>query len=483
MPEYLPGGIPALIRSYFNVSDLFSLWPHQDNAVVKIETAWRDGIRSVCWQSPTGSGKTRVVRQIVDNHSLSKKIIYVIAHRKNLVRQLSDELTEADIGHGLIQSGKPYIRYRVQVCSVQTLVNRLGSLPEPEILIFDEFHHAVANTFLKIIRHWPGANILGVTATPARRDGKPLSDVADILIPGEPVRDLIDNGYLSDYEYYAPEIIDMTGVHTSKGDYIQREAEERVDKKQIIGSVIGHYKKYADHKPAIVCCVSIAHAEHVAEFFRTAGYRARAVHSKLDDDYIQESIDGLRNGTVEILTQCELLGEGVDIKGAAVLIDVRPTESLTVYLQHAGRVLRYVEGKTAIILDHVGNWARHGLPDDPREWSLEGKVTQSETSALKRCPECMRPVKKEARVCPHCGYEFAGEAREPVIPEEQDGQLVNIREIPRIEKNDLIIKIARNAWTLRQAILIAKKHGVDHRGAYYIWVKILKKSVDNKDKQ
>ena len=126
----------------------------------------------------------------------------------------------------------------------------------------------------------------------------------------------------------------------------------------------------------------MAHAEHVADAFKAAGYLARAVHSKLDDDYIQESTEGLRNGTVEILTQCELLGEGVDIKGAAVLIDIRPTESLTIYLQHAGRVLRYVKNKTAIILDHVGNWTRHGLPDDPREWSLEGGVIKSETSSL-----------------------------------------------------------------------------------------------------
>lgn len=351
------------------------------------------------------------------------------------------------------------------------------------VSIVQHLYSRGGQAILKIIKHWPGANILGVTATPARRDGKPLSDVADILIPGEPMRQLIDNGYLSDYEYYAPKVVDMTGVHTSKGDYIQREAEERVDKKQIIGSVIGHYKKYADHKPAIVCCVSMAHAEHAADAFKAAGYLARAVHSKLDDDYIQESTEGLRNGTVEILTQCELLGEGVDIKGAAVLIDIRPTESLTIYLQHAGRVLRYVKNKTAIILDHVGNWTRHGLPDDPREWSLEGGVIKSETSSLKRCPDCMHPVKKEARVCPHCGYEFAGEPREPVIPEEQEGRLVNIREIPRIETNDLIIKIARQARTLRQAIQIAKKNGVDHRGAYYIWVKILKNNVDNKNKQ
>jgi DNA repair protein RadD len=457
------------------MSDLFGLWPHQENAVKEIETLWKNKINSVCLQLSTGGGKTRIIRTIVDNHSQSKKIIYVIAHRSTLIKQLSAELDEAGIKHGIIQSGYPYIKYRVQVCSIQTLSRRLEKLPEAEMIIIDECHHAKSNTYNSVIKKMPNAKTLGVTATPQRLDGKPLSDIFQKLVIGPPMRELIDNNYLSEYDYFAPDVLDMAGVHKRGGDFVSSESEKKVNTKQIIGSVLAHYKKYADHKPAIACCVSIAHAESVAKQFVEAGYKARAVHSKQDQKYIDESIEGLKNGTVEILCQCELLGEGVDIKGAVAIIMLRPTASLTIFLQQIGRILRFFKGKKAIILDHVGNWERHGLPDDPREWGLNGIKKDTGESKYKRCPDCLHPVAKSARVCPHCGHQWT-ETADAVerIPEEKEGTLVSIRELKRLDKNDLIIKIAREARTLKDAIRIAKIAGIDNRGAWHIWVNCLK---------
>lgn len=461
------------------MSDLFGLWPHQEQAVTEIETAWKNRIKSVCLQLSTGGGKTRIIRTIVDNHAQSKKVIYVIAHRSTLVRQLSDELTEGGIKHGIIQAGSPYIKYRVQVCSIQTLVRRIDKLPEPEIIIIDEAHHSRSNTYQQIIKVWKNALMLGVTATPRRPDGKPMSDIFQKLVIGPPMRDLIDGGYLCDYEYYAPDTVNMDGVHKRGGEFVTSESQSRVDTKMIIGSAVDHYKKYADHKPAIACCVSIAHAEHVADQFIQAGYKARAVHSKQDSKYIFDSINGLRDGSVEILSQCELLGEGVDIKGAVALISMRPTASEVVFLQQAGRVLRSAPGKDrAIILDHVGNWSRHGLPDDEREWSLNGITKNTEGSKYKRCPDCLHPVAKFARVCPHCGHQWT-ETAEAVerIPEETEGQLVSIKELQRMDRNRLVLEIARKAHSLKQAISIARLYGVDNKAAWYIWTKELKNRV------
>jgi len=124
----------------------------------------------------------------------------------------------------------------------------------------------------------------------------------------------------------------------------------------------------------------------------------------------------------------------------------------------------------AIILDHVGNWERHGLPDSDREWSLSGKIKTPEESTLKRCPQCMKPVAKTTRQCPYCGFLWTA-TEEPVarIPGEKEGQLVSIKNIDRKSKNEIVIEIARNAGTLKQAIWIARIHGIDHRGAWYIW--------------
>ena len=174
--------------------------------------------------------------------------------------------------------------------------------------------------------------------------------------------------------------------------------------RQLTGSAVEHYRKYADHMPAIASCVSIAHSEHVAQGgFATAGYKAIAVNSTMGQVDVQRAISGSVMEASEILTQCEMLGEGVDVPAATCLIGLRPTASLVIFLQHVGRVLRKSPGKDkAIILDHVGNWSRFGLPDDDREWTLEGQAKRGE-----RCFQvqalpliALHPVLTSARVCP-----------------------------------------------------------------------------------
>lgn len=470
-------------------NDLFGLWPHQADAVAAIEKAWASGQRAVLHQLPTGGGKSRIIRTIVDNHHNAKRSVYVIAHRNTLVSQLSAELSEIGLHHGLIKAGMPKIAYRVQVASMQTLTRRLNSLPAPDVIIVDEAHHVASNSYKRIFERWPNALVLGETATPQRLDGKGLDDVFDLLVPGPPVADLIRDGFLSEYTYYAPDSVDMQGVHRRAGEYVTSEAEERVDKPAIIGSAIEHYKKYANHQPAIASCISINHAENVASQFREAGYRAKAVHSGLTQFEVQSAINGLRDGSVEILTQCELLGEGVDVPGAVALIGLRPTTSLTIYMQHIGRVLRASKNKPkAVILDHVGNWERFGLPDEPREWSLQGveKHKKTEQAELKRCPECLQIVPFYAKTCLYCGYDFKANAQPRTI-ETKDGEL---REIKPGEtstgfknlylehedlKQEIYRRVARECRNVYQAMNLVQSLGYDRRQAWTIWTKILKR--------
>ena len=457
------------------MSDLFGLWNHQSRAVDEIETDWKSGLKSVCLQMPTGSGKSRVIRQIVDNHYGSKKVIYLIAHRGTLVKQLSNEISEAGIKHGIISPGSPMLKYRVQVCSMQTLVNRLEKLDEADIIIIDECHRVLCGSYIKIIKYWPDANILGVTATPTRLSGEPLSDVFQKLITVTDIPTLIEEKKLSPFDYYAPETIDISGAKKQNGDFKIGDIAERVDKKVICGSAVAHYKKLAEGRPGIVCCANIDHAEHVAEEFKINGYRAVAVHSKMNG--VEDAISGLKNGTIDILCQCDLLSEGVDIKGAEVLIMLRHTQSIVIFLQQVGRVLRYQENKKAIILDHVGNWERHGLPDDYREWSLSGKI-KSDVSEKKRCPDCLRPVNKSERVCPYCGHSWVESIERGTreLPEQIEGELVKITDARKL-KNSAVLAIAREAHTLAQAVNIGKNHGISSKYAYFIWTKMLKKSA------
>lgn len=458
----------------------WDLWEHQQEAVDEINKAWDKGHKSICCQLPTGSGKTRVIRTIVDQFADRKQKVYIIAHRNTLVKQLSKELVEAGLQHGIIRAGSPYIKYRVQVCSMQTLVRRVNNLPEPGLIIVDECHHLKSSSYLSILEKWSKSKVLGMTATPQRQDGKTLSDIFDTLILGPSMKHLIKLGKLSDYDYYAPENIDMSDVHTRAGEYISKESLEKVDKACITGNVISHYKKYADHKPTICCCISIAHSEHVAKDFRDAGYKAIAVNSKMKTAQVDAAIAGLGNGNLEILTQCDMLGEGVDIPGVECLIQLRPTQSLVIFMQQCGRSLRAVKGKDkAIILDHVGNWSRFGLPDDNRIWSLEGKKKKDKgVSKTKRCPECLQVSSVSARVCPNCGFQWTEtlEAGTRTI-EEKEGELISVKSVGKAAEQELIRALAF-AHNVREAKKIARTMGYKDGDATAVWFGVFHNKID-----
>ena len=172
------------------------LWPHQNKAVKEIFDLWFEGYKSICYQLGTGGGKSRIIRTIVNNHAAGKNVIYIVAHRKNLVKQLSDEISEVGIKHGIIGNGAPYIKYRVQVCSINTLYRKVETLPYPDLIIVDESHHYTSKTFRKIFDVWSDALVCGFTATPRRPDGTPLKDIFEKLILGPTNKELIRDGFL-----------------------------------------------------------------------------------------------------------------------------------------------------------------------------------------------------------------------------------------------------------------------------------------------
>lgn len=452
--------------------DFSGLRDYQKQAVLSVESLWSQGKRSMLVQSPTGSGKSRIIRTIIDRMHGEKKGVLAVAHRGNLIRQLSDELLTADIRHGIIKAGFPHLRYRVQVCSVQTLFKRLDLMDEPALIVYDEAHHCSASTYQAVLKHWPNALTLGFTATPKRQTGLPLSDTFEDMIPGPSVRWLIDNGYLSDFDYLAPpSVAPVSGIPITCGDFAEKPLEAVMNKKQITGNAVDHYRAHSDHLPAIAACVSIQHALDVAREFCDSGYRFKAIHSKMDEEEIYRSIRELGDGTLDGLTNCDLIGEGTDIPVVTTLIGLKPTLSLSNFLQYCGRILRKHPLKDkAIDLDHVGNYLLHGLPDDDRVWDLSAESGRTkEVSAYKTCPDCFRvDIPKGAQFCPYCFAVFGGQGGASRIPEQVDGELVNVRGLQ--VDNDLIVRIAREARSIREAVALA---GSEEQGER-IWRKILR---------
>lgn len=437
---------------------MLHLRTYQTKCVAGVRECFRRLIKSVLLVLPTGGGKTVIFTYISQQSSIKKKRVLILVHRVELLRQTSNALNRFDVVHGMINPQyTPNFNVNVQVASVQTIIKRLNYLTAvnwvPDIIVVDEAHHATAGSWRKIIEYFPESKVLGVTATPIRSDGQGLGrecgGMFDELIEGPSMAWLMEEGFLVRPRIFGTaQELDLTGVKKSMGDYSKNDLSNLVDKPKITGSAVDHYKKLCAGTPAIVFCVTVAHAEHVAEEFRNAGFRFYSIDGNTDDVMRKQLIDGLTNGSIDGLTSCDLIGEGTDIPRATTAIELRPTQSKGLNFQQRGRVLRPVyapgfdletrEGRLAaiaasekpyaFILDHAGNTERHGLPYDIQEWTLDGetkkrsKKNQEVAIRVDMCESCFA-VYEPAPVCPMCGHV---NKKRDTTPKQVEGDLQEI---------------------------------------------------------
>lgn len=437
------------------------LRPRQIQAIADVRAAYRAGYRAPVLVAPTGFGKTHTTAEIVRAAVAKGQSVWFMAHLKEILEATSAKLAAEGIRHGLIMAGYPTNKMEpVQVVSVQTVVRRLDRYKPPGLLIIDEAHLAVAATYRKVIDGLGNPFLLHLTATPERLDGRGLGEVADIIVPTCSTQDLIDEGLLADIRYYAPSNLDLSAVRKTAGEFNAKDVEAVVDKPKLVGDAVSHWLKVARGRPTIRFCVSIKHAEHMAEQFRAAGVRAVAVSGDTDTEERRRALDDLRHGRVEVVTNCALWVAGVDAPNVSCIGLDMPTNSLTKFLQSVGRGLRTHPGKhDCIVLDHGGNIARHGHPADQREWTLEGtrglnaRKRDPDDISVKTCPACFSVVRSQVPAC-HCGHRFAPKPREIEVV---DGTL---KEIERQQQ----IRQARaeqgRARTLEELINVGRLRGM-----------------------
>lgn len=446
------------------------LRPYQQTAVDQLRASYAAGKRAPLFVLPTGGGKTFVFSHVANNATTRGNRVCILVHRQELLFQASRSLSAVGVQHGLIAPGHNQTQHPVQVASVQTLVRRLSRQRyDFDLVIIDEAHHAAAGTWLKITQALPNARILGVTATPIRSDGQGLSAVFDDMVIGPSMAELIDMGFLVRPEVYAPPTaVNLAGVRKRGGDFDQREVAERMDKPIITGCAVDHYRKLCPSKPAVAFCASVEHARHVAAQFQAAGFNAMSVDGSMLDSDRKAAIDGLGNGKLHVVTSCDIISEGTDIPVVSAAILLRPTQSTGLYIQQVGRALRTAPGKDkAIILDHVGNVLRHGMPDEPRDWSLDGierkQGANDNVAPVKQCSKCYA-VYRPAPACPQCGHVEPIKARQI---EEADGELKQItpEEAARMQRaRRLEVATAR---TIEDLLEVAKRRGYAPGWAYH----------------
>ncbi len=378
----------------------------------KTISSFKQGYRRPLVVAPCGAGKSYLFSEMARNTTGD---VLVLVHRNELKQQHIDLLETLGITNTRVET-------------YQTEHRRLGQYPKPRLLIVDEAHLSRSNTWQKIIEYYDTFTV-GFTATPVRLDGRPLGDIFDTLIVGVDVRWLIENKRLAPYEYYAPSTVDTAGLRTVAGDYVISDLERLMNERAIYGDIVENYKRFAWGERAIVYCVSVQHARSVAEIFRGAGVSAEPLSADTPAALRKQIIGDFRSGRLTVLCNCTLLSEGISIDEISCVIMLRPTESVALGIQQMMRCMRYLPGKTAKIIDCVGNYTRVGLPDDDREWSLSKPVSkrkQTDSNGdfyIRCCPECFMTF-ATAPICPFCGAEYPLHPRE--IKAHQDIELQRI---------------------------------------------------------
>lgn len=441
---------------------MISLLPDQEEVRAGLRVALRRH-QAVLTFAPTGFGKTVLAAALMKSITDAGKRVIFGVHRDALIKQTANTLDEFGLQYSHIAAGYHYNLYRLaQIASIPTLQNRLGRFPA-EYLFIDEAHLSASSGWSKTVDHYKamGTKIIGLTGSPQRLDGKPLGAIWDTMVLGPSTRRLIEWGRLSRYRAFAPAGVDLSGVHSRGGDYVQSEIDDLMSGKAVLAGAVKHWRQFANGKRTIAFAPSIARAEQLAAEFRASGINAVSLDGNTAKADRQVAFRQFADREIDLLVNVRLFTEGFDLSAQVgrdvvieAVLDYAPTQSLALHLQKHGRGLRR-DSEAHILLDLVGGFSRLGLPDDEREWSLDGEIKRKKEKAgepVRICPSCFAAY-APAPACPVCGLAHIPQGRKV---EEVEGEMVEID--PEQMRRQRVIEQAR-AETLDDLIRLATARG------------------------
>lgn len=363
---------------------------YQIGAIDALRASYARGRRAPLLVAPTGSGKTIIASSIVQSaHARGNRSLFV-APRRELIGQTVRKLSEAGIWDVRViqaanDTGRPDAPVIVGSIQTLTLPRWLGHLPQADLVIADEAHHMAADQWSKLATAYPLARWLGLTATPERADGRPLGDIFDDLIVAASVRELTDLGNLVPCRVFAP----------------PRELETA----QTALDPVDAYQQHGSGQLAVVFCVTVEHAEITVAAFQAAGIPAAVITGKTPPTQRADTLHAWARGEIRVVANCGVLTEGFDLPALSVCILARRFGHAGLFLQCVGRVLRPAPGKIqATVVDLCGSVHKHGPPDMPREYSLDGKaISGVKRDAIRQCMRCGSVFLAGPAACPQCG--------------------------------------------------------------------------------
>lgn len=407
---------------------MFKLRDYQQETVDNIYQSMKQGNRRIIVQQPPRTGKTVIMAEIARKTTDKGNRVMFIIHRKEVLAQAKATFEKQNVNMNLATMGM-----------VQTLTRRVNKLVEPQLILIDEAHHAISNSYRRIIDAFPNAYILYFTATPIRTGHDQLDQIADDIIVGKSIKWLTEHHFLAPFHYYGLGDIDRSKLRKKNGDYSSQSMDEAISH-QIYGHIVQQYQRLANGKQAVVYCHSIESAKKVTEQFTQAGITAAEIDGDTDAKVRDQLVQKFRDQRLTILANVNLFTEGVDLPNVDCVIMARPTSSLALYLQFSMRCLNPRKGKTAVIIDHVDNFLNFGLPSSDRNWS-EAIVTKDKRKtksnadngpAIAQCNYCFGTFYRDQvkdNCCPLCGHEL----RE----ENKDYKIVNV-DLQEIKENQAV---------------------------------------------
>lgn len=397
---------------------MIDLRPYQHKLLADTNEAWNGGATAVLCVSPTGSGKTRTMAARAASWEAPN---VAIAHRSELVEQISIAFAAAGTYHRIIAPDATVKaisdRHRhhapdapCAVISVDTLIRRGWEGPLPTLWQMDEAHHVQPdNKWGRAAMLWPEARGCGWSASPCRLDKRPLRASFDAMVMGPTIKDLVAGGWLAPMKIYGlPQSVDLSGVSVAGGEFNGGQLHEATARSPIVGDVVEHYLRICPGVPGVTFAASVALAHRHAEAFNAAGVPAAVLHDRVPAARRRNIIAAFKAGEIMQVCNVDILGEGFDMPGIVCCSMARATMSYGLYLQQCGRPMR--PGKMfGIILDHVGNVLRHGLPDHPPIWTLDGGTLrrQPNSNPVRVCAACFLAYSSFDPCCPYCGWKPA----------------------------------------------------------------------------
>lgn len=345
------------------------LFDYQEDMVRRIGDAFEEHL-SIMVQMPTGTGKTHllaaIVREVVQQPA--KPCVWIIAHRRELVSQINDTLERFGISSA---------ESHVMVMSIQWLSRHYDEMTKaPGLIVIDEAHHALAETYQEMWKRYPKAKFLGLTATPCRLNRKGFTDLFETLVSSYTIGKFIQSGYLAPFDYVSirpdsveQKLVDSLVKRGADGDFQTKEMNKVLNTRPSIERLYQSMAKYGKDMKGIVYAINVEHARNIVDYYLSKGVAAVEIDCKTPVTQRKLMIQDFKLGKIRVLVNVDIFSEGFDCPDVEFVQLARPTLSLAKYLQMVGRGLRMAKGKEACtFIDNVGLYRMFGLPTMPWDW-------------------------------------------------------------------------------------------------------------------